>query len=220
MRAGKGRRRSRPRRVIEHDQGFTLIELMVALLIFGLLASAGVMLLSGSVSAQGAVKQRLEDMALVQRASAAITADLAQAQPRISRNVEGLSVPAFWGQRDPQQPLLRFVRSGWSNLDHAPRSTLQKIEYWLNDGRLERVTYPMVDGSVPNAPSTLFENVTLFSTRYRDAKGTWRDDWRSVQPDLLPQAVEMRVTRASQPPLTLLFLVGPGKDASVRGDGE
>ena len=200
------------------DRGFTLIELMIALLIFGLLASAGVMLLSGSVSAQGAVKQRLEDMALVQRASAAISADLAQAVPRISRNDEGLSVPAFWGQRAPEQPLVRFVRTGWSNLDNAPRSTLQKVEYWIKDGRLERVTYPMLDGGVSNPPATLFNDVTILHLRYRDEKGIWRDDWQPAGPDQLPRAVEMRITHASQPPLTMLFLVGPGKEARSKRD--
>lgn len=203
------------------DRGFTLIELMIALLIFGLLASAGVMLLSGSVSAQGAVKQRLEDMALVQRASAAISADMAQAVPRISRNGQGLSVPAFWGQRAPEQPLVRFVRSGWSNLDNASRSTLQKVEYWLKEGRLERVTYPMLDGGVSNPPASLLNDVTLFRLRYRDEEGIWRDDWQPVQPDLLPRAVEMRITRASQPALTIMFLVAAGKEArSIRDQRE
>lgn len=195
------------------QRGFTLIELMVALLIFGLLASAGVMLLSGSVNAQGAVKRHLDDMAAVQRASAAMSADLAQALPRISRNAEGMNVPAFWGQRDEGRALLLFVRSGWSNLDNAPRSTLQKVEYWLSQGRLERLTYPMIDGSEPDQPAVLLEGVTQLGFRYRDESGAWRDDWQPSQADLLPRAVEMRVTRKGQPPLTLMFLVGPGAKA-------
>lgn len=190
--------------------GFTLIELMVALLIFGLLASAGVMLLTGSVNAQGAVKQHLDDMALVQRASAAMTADLAQALPRISRNAEGNFVPAFWGQGETDRPLILFVRGGWSNLGDAPRPTLQKIEYWLEDGRLVRIAYPMLDGAEPGEPAPLLEDVVEVAFRYRDHKGAWRDDWQPSQPDLLPKAVEMRVTRAAHAPLTLLFIVGPG----------
>ena len=193
------------------ESGFTLIELMVALFIFGVLAAAGVMLLSGSVNAQGAVKAHLDDMALVQRASAAMTSDMAQAVPRVTRNEDGKFAPAFWGQAsDLDEPLLRLVRAGWSNLDEAPRSTLQKIEYRLTDGALERTSYPLLDGATPDEPSPLIENVESVAFRYRDEQGAWRDDWQPTQPDLLPRAVEMRLTRRDEAPLTLLFLVGPG----------
>lgn len=46
------------RRFAEH--GFTLVEVMISLLIFGLLAAAGVALLSFSVRAQGLTGARLE----------------------------------------------------------------------------------------------------------------------------------------------------------------
>src|SRR3546814_21058873 len=51
------------------QQGFTLIELPVALLIFATLSTAGVMLLSGTVSAQATVTARLDAMPAVHRAS-------------------------------------------------------------------------------------------------------------------------------------------------------
>ena len=61
------------------EAGFTLVELMVALFIFAILSAAGVMLLSGSIGAQGAVQQRLDGLADVQRAASLLTVDLAQA---------------------------------------------------------------------------------------------------------------------------------------------
>src|SRR3546814_4493038 len=103
-------------------QGFTLSELLVALLIFATLSTAGVMLLSGTVSAQATVTARLDDMAAVERASALITTDLAQALPRISRTESGTLAPAFYADAviDPHRPALLFVRGGWDNLDgHA-----------------------------------------------------------------------------------------------------
>jgi general secretion pathway protein J len=54
------------------------------------------------------------------------------------------------------------------------------------------------------------ENIESLAFRYRDELGEWRDDWQPTQPDLLPRAVEMRLTRRGEAPLTLLFLVGPG----------
>ena len=49
--------------------GFTLVEVMVALMIFGMIASAGVGLLAFSVRAQGATVERLDDVGALARLS-------------------------------------------------------------------------------------------------------------------------------------------------------
>lgn len=193
------------------QQGFTLIELLVALMIFALLASAGVLLLGNSVSAQAQVKARLDDMAAVQRASGALAADLGQAVPRITRTEAGTLAPAFWAQDEGEgQPVMQFVRGGWDNLGNLPRPSLQKVEYWVRQGRLERRGYAQLDGAAGDDPATLLENVEAVVLRFRDAQGKWRDDWTPSQPDLMPRAVEIRVTRTGEPPVMLRFLVAPG----------
>ncbi|MFD1105643.1 type II secretion system minor pseudopilin GspJ [Sphingobium olei] len=193
------------------QQGFTLIELLVALMIFALLASAGVLLLGNSVSAQAQVKARLDDMAAVQRASGALAADLGQAVPRITRTEAGTLAPAFWAHVEGEgQPVMQFVRGGWDNLGNLPRPSLQKVEYWVRQGRLERRGYAQLDGAAGDDPATLLENVEAVVLRFRDAQGKWRDDWTPSQPDLMPRAVEIRVTRTGEPPVMLRFLVAPG----------
>src|SRR3546814_9242291 len=52
--------------------GFTLIELLVALVIFAMLAGAGVLLLGNSVAAQGQVRERLDELASIQRVRGAL----------------------------------------------------------------------------------------------------------------------------------------------------
>lgn len=193
------------------EQGFTLIELLVALTIFAMLAGAGVLLLGNSVSAQAQVKIRLDELAAVQRAGGAIGGDLAQALPRISRTENGTLAPAFWAHRaGDSAPVMQFVRGGWSNLNQMPRSSLQKIEYWVRQGRLERRSYPFVDGALGTEPAVLLDGIEDVVLRFRDAQGDWREDWTPGQPDLLPRAVEAVVTRHGEPPVTLRFLVGPG----------
>ena len=59
--------------------GFTLVEVMVALMIFGMIAAAGVAILSFSVRAQATSAARLDDTAALHRTVAALSADLAQA---------------------------------------------------------------------------------------------------------------------------------------------
>lgn len=201
------------------ERGFTLIELLVALMIFAMLAAAGVLLLGNSVSAQAQIKRRLDDMAAVRRAAGALGADLGQAVPRISRTEAGTLAPAFWSHREGEAvPVLQFVRGGWDNLGDLPRPSLQKVEYWVRQGRLERRTYAQVDGAAGDAPAALLEQVEDVALRFRDAEGKWRDEWVPAQPDLMPRAVEMVLTRTGEPPVTLRFLVGPGPAA--RPDGE
>lgn len=193
------------------ERGFTLIELLVALMIFAMLAAAGVLLLGNSVSAQAQVKRRLDDMAAVQRTAGALAADLGQAVPRISRTETGTLAPALWSHREGEgTPVMQFVRGGWDNLGDLPRPSLQKVEYWVRQGRLERRTYAQVDGAAGDPPAALLEQVEDVVLRFRDAEGKWRDEWVPTQPDLLPRAVEMVLTRTGEPPVTLRFLVGPG----------
>lgn len=193
------------------ESGFTLIELLVALMIFAMLAAAGVLLLGNSVSAQAQVKARLDDMAAVQRTAGALAADLGQAVPRISRTETGTLAPAFWSHREGESlPVMQFVRGGWDNLGDLRRPSLQKVEYWVRQGRLERRTYAQVDGAVGDDPAALLDHVEDVALRFRDARGDWREEWTPTQPDLMPRAVEMTIARTGEPPVTLRFLVAPG----------
>ncbi|MBO9580240.1 MAG: type II secretion system minor pseudopilin GspJ [Sphingobium sp.] len=191
------------------QEGFTLIELLVSLFIFGLLASAGVMLLRGSVDTQAAVRTHLDALADTQRGISTLDADLSQAVVRISRLREGTSAPAFFGRHAQQsEPLMQFVRGGWSNPANQRHPSIQRVEYWWRDGKIERVSYPQVDGAKATEPAILFDHVMDVKVRYRSPKGDWLDIW-ATEPNKLPVAVEFVVTRAGGPALTLNFLVGP-----------
>jgi general secretion pathway protein J len=171
--------------------GFTLVELVVALFVFGLLASAGVALLGFSVRAQAVSGERLDKVAAIRRVSALMTADLAQAAPRISRSVEGTPEAAFVGTAGGTgDPALAFVRHGWENPNELPRASLQKVRYRLLDGRLERRAAPMLDGAAFGSPATLIRGVRSMTLRYRIG-GEWRERWDAVRPDALPRAVEV-----------------------------
>ncbi len=122
------------------ESGFTLIEVMISLTIFGMLAAAGVAWLPFSVRAQGVTAAKLDDVQALNRLASALSADLAQASTRRTRNENGDLLPAFVGENGSgMTPMVRFVRGGWSNLDAAPRPGEQKVEYRLANGVLERV---------------------------------------------------------------------------------
>jgi general secretion pathway protein J len=199
------------RRSAEH--GFTLVELMVALLIFGMIAAAGVSLLGFSVTAQAAASERLGEMASLRRMASLMTNDLAQAVPRQTRNEAGDPTPAFIGTGTggaAGEPLLVLVRGGWSNLDRAPRASLQKVEYRLTDGRLERRSWPMLDGAAAGEPAVLMTEVESVTARYR-SEGEWRDLWDATRPGAMPSAVELRLRQRDRPEIVQLFLVGTAR---------
>jgi len=192
------------------EAGFTLIELMVSLLIFGMLAAAGVGLLSFSVRAQAASTERLNEVAAIERVRAILTSDLAQAAPRITRDDRGERVPAFaGGTGSPGEPALAFVRRGWSNSEDAPRASLQKVEYRLVDGRVERRAFPMLDGAAIGPPAVILSGVRSLRLRYRVGPD-WHDRWDPTQPDALPQVVEVVIEVPRFGEVRQLFLTGTG----------
>ena len=192
------------------QRGFTLVELLVALFIFALLAAAGVSILAFSVRAQSAASERLDEIAALGRVGAIISADMAQATPRSTRNREGDLLPAFDGEAARNgEAFLSFVRAGWTNAEGAPRASLQRVEYRFVDGRLERVPFAMLDGAEPITRSVLIDNVERISVRYRlDVE--WMDDWQPTRPDALPRAMELVVRRRGGAEYRQLFLVGTG----------
>jgi general secretion pathway protein J len=194
-----------------HPNGFTLVELVVALAIFALISAAGVSLLSYSVDAQASTGERLDEVAAIRRVGALLTADLAQATPRISRDTEGRQQVAFAGGTGAAgEVALAFVRRGWSNEAGEARSSLQKVEYRLADGILYRRSWPMVDGAVPRPASRALAGVRSLTLRYR-IDGEWRDRWDSKRPGALPQAVEAVADIEGPGRVRQLFLVGTGR---------
>lgn len=191
------------------EYGFTLIEVMVALLIFSIIATAGVALLSFSVRAQAATTARLDELGALQRTLSILSADLAQAGNRSVRDEAGTVLPAFVGEANSASaPMLRLVRGGWSNIDRQPRSDAQKVEYRLTDGVLQRVAYPRLDGAAPLPVQPLLDRVEQVALRYR-YRGAWSERWDGAGGVALPQAMELRVRRAGVD-YRQLFLVGTG----------
>ena len=176
--------------------GFTLVEMMVALLVFAILSAAGIVLLRGAATGQEAVDERLSGMAAMQRSVSLLKADLGHAIPRPARDERGAPVAAFvTGQGAAglgcSNPLFALTTSGQSNINNQPRSNLARVGYCLADGRLERVRIALVDGGAPDEPAALLDGVENVQLRYRDRRGVWASEWRTERMADLPRAIEM-----------------------------
>ena len=91
----------------------------------------------------------------------------------------------------------------------APRSSLQRVEYRLVAGRLERRAWPLVDGAAPYPRAVLLSGITALDLRFHNA-GQWQDRWNPATSNSLPAAVAIDITATGLPPLHQAFLVAPG----------
>ena len=192
------------------ETGFTLIEMLIALVIFGMITAAGVTLLTLTVRTQESSARQLDNLGGLRRTDALLNADLAQAAPRIHRNGSGEPVPAFTGGSGGEALLIAFVRRGWED-DATFRSSLQRVEYRLRDGRLERWRYDAVDGEGRAVAMPLLERVRRVQLRYRDRDGSWRDRWDPSDPARLPVAIELVSDSEGHGQVRQLFAVGSAR---------
>jgi general secretion pathway protein J len=186
------------------EDGFTLVELLVALLIFAILSAAGVLLLSQSVRSGEMVDRRLDSSAELRRARQLLSADLGQAAPRLHRDARGGALPAFRGNASFFS-LIRPIGNGGNG---TPRAGLVRVDYRLADGALLRTLYPMADGSEPLRASSLIRRIVRSGIRYRDRTGAWRTHWDPARPDELPAAIELTTEQEDRGAIRQLFLVG------------
>ncbi|GAB5488184.1 MAG: type II secretion system minor pseudopilin GspJ [Parasphingorhabdus sp.] len=192
------------------DSGFTLIEMMVALLIFSMLSVAGVILLRGAVDSNEVTTENLSEMAEMQRFVSLMESDLSQSIARTYRDQNGERVASFSGQvSDQSDAFLTFVSGGHSNINDAPRSNLQRVEYRIKDQAVERSFYDKTDGGSISEPSKMLTGISNLVIRYRNKSGLWSEDWQSERLTDLPRAVELRFTHGGRS-YRHVFLVGTG----------
>ena len=193
---------------MNRPSGFTLVEMLIALSIFGMLTAAGVALLGVTARTQETSDRLLAELGEIQRTGALLNADLAQATPRLYRDRDGRPQRAFTGGRGDEPGLMVFVRRGW---DSGDGGGLKRVGYRLREGRLERLSFPRVDGGGTATIVPLLDGIQSLRLRYRDDEGEWRDRWDPSEPNAMPEAVELVVASEGQGTLRQLFLVGTGR---------
>jgi general secretion pathway protein J len=197
----------RRRAVAAGEAGFTLVEMLVALLIFALLAAAGVGLLRASVETQAAVESRLADLAAAVRLRTLLASDLAQAVDRPGRDEGGGTRPGFVGLSGE----LRLVRAGWSDPAGAGRPELQAVRWDADGGTLQRSALTALDGGRNGPAAVLARDLARAAFRYRGPGGEWRTEWQPAPGEpSLPAAVELSLERRGEATVTLVLALPQG----------
>ncbi|WP_373491326.1 type II secretion system minor pseudopilin GspJ [Parasphingorhabdus sp.] len=196
--------------IVRERNGFTLVEMMVALFIFAMLSVAGVIMLRSAVDSDEVTAENLGQMAEMQRFVSLMEADLSQALPRTARDDRGDRQAAFASETGgPEAAFLKFTRGGQSNINGEARSNLERVEYRLAEGNLERWRYRMTDGGSIDQPAVLISGVDTLELRFRDKRGQWSNQWETERLAELPRAIEMQFDQEGRR-YRHLFLVGTG----------
>lgn len=126
-------------------RGFTLIEILVAVLIFGMIGVAAFSTLRTAQDAQTTLRERGERFLKLQRAVTTFSRDYQQLAFRRVRDSYGDRLPLVQGVSDDTDTWIAFTRSGWRNPAQLPRSSLEYVRYALEEGQLIRYSYLLLD---------------------------------------------------------------------------
>ena len=138
--------------------GFTLIEIMVALLIFAVIGMISSQLLSQVIDSHEHLSKRGQRTADVHRAMQAMQRDILQLASRPIRDEYGDMRPSIL---IGTEGAMEFSRNGWRNPLGLPRAEVQRVSYLVQDNKLLRAYWPVLDRAQDSEPAyqTLLEDV-------------------------------------------------------------
>ncbi|UXY14360.1 type II secretion system minor pseudopilin GspJ [Chitiniphilus purpureus] len=187
-------------------QGFTLLEILIALMIFAVVS----LIAYRGLEQVAQVKTRLDAEAAYWRETALvldrIEEDLLHAVDRKWRDAGGVVQPSLRGTIKPvrqRDAALELVRMDRAREDY-------RIAYRLDGRRLQLLMWEGLDLAPLAEPTVhvLLQDVTRFETRFLDANGQWQPSWPVPGNSAVrPQAVEIVLARQAQAPLTRVYLV-------------
>lgn len=196
-------------------QGFTLIEMLVALAIMAMLSIAAYQVLYQVQLSNAVSKDRTKRFNEVQKAMVVMSSDFRQIAARSfrSNDKEPFDQLVVWkkGVLGGDDYGLLFTRFGWSNPQQQfPRGDVAKVGYHLNNNTLERVwwNYPDTTKGDNGTVMPLLTHVEKFSVRFYGKK-KWNDEWDDD--DTLPQAIAIELTLSDYGKIERIFLV-PGDE--------
>lgn len=203
----------------ENSRGFTLLEMLVAVAVFAVISVMAYGGLNTVLQAKAQTERHAERLSELQMAMLMLERDISQAVPRGIRDSYGDAQPPLLGGGD-SQAAIEWTRAGWANPVGRIRSELQRVGYRLEDERLMRDSWMVLDRAQDSEPyrAVLLEGVEAFSVRFMDGQRQWQESWPpqnlAAQPGMaqgavaeLPLAVEAKLELADFGEIVRLFRV-------------
>ncbi len=197
--------------------GFTLVEVLVALGIFGIMSTMAYQALGQSFSNAELLTARMDRLQAIQRTMSMLGKDLMQAAPRPVRDLIGDGfIPSIRTSQNTEFAL-EVTRGGWPNPAGLPRGTLQRVAWRIEDGDLRRYHWNVLDPTFASEPviTELMSDVESIFFRFRVPGGEWIEQWPpqgatgARAQRMRPQAVEVVLTLVDEGELRRFFEVAP-----------
>jgi len=192
------------------QQGFTLLEVLIAIAIFSVVSLASFTIFDTVLRGDENSKARSERQNELQRAFLLMERDFTQIAKRTMRiNGEAPSSRFLQTSDDSflaDEQAIAFVRNGWTNPGLLlPRGDMQSVAYRLVDETLERLHNNFVDAVVGQEPRIrpLITQVTSLSFEFYDGS-KWQKAWSGKT---LPQAIAIEIETLDYGLIRRQFLV-------------
>ena len=197
--------------------GFTLIEVLVALAVFGVLSVVAYMALGQTLANADLLGERMARLEAIQRTIRYLDSDLMQAAPRPVRGLLGDGYEPAIRSSFGSEYALEVTHGGWTNPAGLPRGTLQRSAYRIEDGELLRFHWRVLDRTINNEPieTVLLDGVESIVFRYVTADGEPSEQWPPQNVSgpggfrLRPRAVQVVLTLTDEGEIRRLVEVAP-----------
>ena len=178
-------------------RGFTLLELLVALAVFAVLAAMAYGGLTRVLTSDAVTREQLARLAQVQKAFSLLERELAQTAPRSIRDQFGDRQPALQVVAGIDGRL-EFTYAGWFNPAGQRRSTLRRAAFRVVDGQLRHDVWQVLDRAQDSEPreTVVLDGVEGWRVECLNDAGEWVDSWPPESQGesdmiLLPRAVRV-----------------------------
>ena len=186
-----------------HSQGFTLLELLIALAVFAVLATMAYGVLRNVLHTQQTTEAAAASLQQIQQAIFYLERDLLQIVARPIRDEYGTEIEALKGDEFGEYRL-QLTHTGRANPNWVERSFLERVAYAMpedEEKKLYRYSWPVLDRT-DNEPRKLllFDNVEELIIQYFDDENKASTSWpnplspSTAVPALLPHAIEINLT--------------------------
>jgi general secretion pathway protein J len=199
------------------QKAFTLIEVLVALAIFGILSALAYGALSQTLLSAEMLNARMDRLQAIQRSVRHLSMDFLQLAPRPVRLELGDTMGAALQADLLSDFAIELTHGGWSNPVALPRGTLQRAAYRLEDDELVRYYWTVLDRTLSNEPIavTILDGVESLTLRYLIDSGDWIERWPPpTAPGPLglrqrPRAVEIILTLEDEGEIRRIVEIAP-----------
>lgn len=203
--------------MLRRRNGFTLIEVLVALALFGILSALAFMTVSQTLANSDMLNERMDRLQAIQRTIRFLSSDLMQAAPRPVRDELGQTQMNALRSDLLSGFALEVSHGGWTNPAGLPRGTLQRSAYRIEDDQLLRLHWNVMDRTYGNEPlvTVLLEDVEGLNFRFLQVGDEWTEQWpplNSQGPALVtarPRAVEIVLTLPDEGEIRRVVEVAP-----------